>query len=398
MKSFKVKLHSLFIKYEKQLIIILPCLAVLISILIVAPPLSVYMANRRVVRDIPDESVTVNTPDPGAERAGAESVAVHLTAYSTGEDMLISVCDDAGTPIGGERFSLLLTTPSGDEIICSTYADGSCYLVELTPGIYTVSLEATEGYITPEPVSCVVSSITHQAPTLEQLVPGLNIVDGRLYYMSVLGTLASSVGLDLSCYNGRIEWEMLREQGLDYVILRVGGRGWGSGTIYEDTSFREYFTAAKEVGLNIGVYFYSTATNIEEAIDEAEFVIEKLHGAALEMPVFLDIEYSGRHPYGRADRLSQTQRAEIINAFCTTLQNCGYKTGVYSGAYFIEHELSYRSLAGQTVWTANYTANNALPRVSFDYDIWQYTESGRVRGVFGPVDINVSFKQDLITP
>lgn len=392
MKNTLAKLRELITNYERWLIIILPSLAVLISILIVAPPLSVYMANRRAAREALSATEDVSTPPIETEPSNTEPVAVYLTAYSTGKDMLISVCDDDGTPIAGERFSLVLTTPSGDEIICSTYADGSCYLVELTPGIYTVSMEVTEGYITPEPVSCVVISITHQAPTLEQLVPGLNIVDGRLYYLSVLGTLATSVGLDLSCYNGRIEWDTLREQGLDYVILRVGGRGWGSGTIYEDTRFREYFAAAKEVGLNVGVYFYSTATDVEEAIEEAEFIIEKLHGAALEMPVFFDTEYSGRYPYGRADRLSQAERKEIINAFCTTLQNCGYKTGVYSGVYYIDHELSYRSIAAQTVWIANYTANNALPRVDFNYDIWQYTESGRVRGVFGPVDINVSFK------
>ncbi|MBP3539702.1 MAG: hypothetical protein J6J62_07645 [Oscillospiraceae bacterium] len=390
MKNFVAKLRSLIIKYEKPLIIILPCLAALISLLIIIPPLSVYIANRQAARD----ALPTAAQDMPQESAAPESDAlqVYLSAYSTGEDMLISVCDAAGNPISGERFSLVLTTDAGDEIICSTYADGSCYLVELTPGIYTVTMEEKAGYISAEPVSCVVSSITHQAPTLEQLVPGLNEVDGRLYYLNELGEMATSIGLDLSCYNGRIEWDMLREQGLDYVILRVGGRGWGSGTVYEDALFREYFLAAKEVGLNVGVYFYSTATNVEEAIDEAEFVIDRLDGASLEMPIFLDAEYSGRYPYGRADSLNRLQRAEIINAFSATLRSCGYETGVYSGVYYLNRELHRTSFAGQTVWIANYTANNALPRVNFDYDIWQYTESGRVRGVFGPVDINVSFK------
>lgn len=390
MKNFVAKLRSLIIKYEKPLIIILPCLAALISLLIIIPPLSVYIANRQAARD----ALPTAAQDMPQESAAPESNAlqVYLSAYSTGEDMLISVCDAAGNPISGERFSLVLTTDAGDEIICSTYADGSCYLVELTPGIYTVTMEEKAGYISAEPVTCVVSSITHQAPTLEQLVPGLNEVDGRLYYLNELGVTATSIGLDLSCYNGRIEWDMLREQRLDYVILRVGGRGWGSGTIYEDALFREYFSAAKEVGLNVGVYFYSTATNVEEAIEEAEFIIDRLDGASLEMPVFLDAEYSGRYPYGRADSLNRMQRAEIINAFSATLRSCGYETGVYSGVYYLNRELHRTSFAGQTVWIANYTANNALPRVNFDYDIWQYTESGRVRGVFGPVDINVSFK------
>lgn len=161
--------------------------------------------------------------------------------------------------------------------------------------------------------------------------------------------------------------------------------------LYTDTRFRQYFDEARRAGLKLGVYFYSTAVNDAEAVEEAEYVLSRLYGAPLDMPVFLDIEYSGKYPYGRADRLSTARRSGIINAFSSVLRSAGYDTGVYSGTYYITSELNYRALSAQTLWIANYTANNMLPRVSFGYDIWQYTESGRVKGVFGPVDINVIF-------
>lgn len=377
--------------YSRPLMIILPCFAVLISLLIVVPPLNVYMANMRAA-SMPavQESAAAETPvQTGSADTGLRTV--RLTAYSQGEDLFITVCGENGEPVTGERFQLTLTTPLGDEIICSTYTDGSCYLVELLPGNYTVTMQALDGYTLPEPVICAVSSATHQAPSLEQLVPGLNEVDGKLYYLSELGQMASAVGVDLSCYNGRIEWDTLRNQGISFVILRVGGRGWGTGMLYTDTRFRQYFDEASRAGLKLGVYFYSTAVNDAEAVEEAEYVLSRLYGAPLDMPVFLDIEYSGKYPYGRADRLSTARRSGIINAFSSVLRSAGYDTGVYSGTYYITSELNYRALSAQTLWIANYTANNMLPRVSFGYDIWQYTESGRVKGVFGPVDINVIF-------
>lgn len=375
-------------EFEKKLVILLPVFALIIAALIITPQLKVYIQNR-------SPSVSPAVTEPPAAAADEDSAAdmqLYISAYSENEDMFISVCGEDGVPVTGVRFQLSLVDDNGDEIICSTYTDGSCYLVELAPTIYTVSMSPQDGYKTAEPVECVVSSLTHQAPSLEQLVPGLNDVNGKLYYLSEHGELASAIGLDLSCYNGRIEWDILRERGLDFLILRLGGRGWGSGLLYTDTRFREYFNEAKKAGFDIGVYFYSTATSVSEAVDEAKFVISTLGGAPLEMPVFLDCEYSGNYPNGRADKLTIYQRAEIISAFSTVIRSAGYESGLYSGTYFIDTEIDPDSLSQQSVWIANYTANNALPRVDFPYELWQYTESGKVRGVFGYVDINVLFR------
>ena len=373
-------------RYERLLVVLLPCIALAICAFILMPQVKLYLANRAAAI----EALSAAPADDKNSQPD-ELTDAYLSVYSEGEDLLISVCDENGAPIEGERFQLTLTAPNGDEIICATYTDGRCYLVELIPGLYTVTMSPHEGYKTPGSVECAVSSLTHEAPSLEQLVPGLNSVDGRLYYLGADGRIASAVGLDLSCYNGRIEWEALREQGVGFVILRAGGRGWGTGRLYTDTRFREYLLAAKSAGLKLGVYFYSTAVNVQEAVAEAEYTLSLLEGAPLEMPIFIDTEYSGSYPNGRADKLSRAQRAAIINAFARTVESRGYSTGFYSGTYYIGQELDYPSVSRHCVWIANYTRNNALPSVNYRYDIWQYTESGRIRGIYGPVDVNVMF-------
>lgn len=373
-------------RHERLLIILLPCLAAAISALILAPELTVYRANRAAAMQSVRERSTAETAPSDAQSA---EIPVYISATSAGEDMFISVCGADGAPIAGVRFRLTLTTPDGNEILCSTYTDGSCYLVELAPGVYSVAMSPQEGYAAPPPMECAVSSLTHEASSLDALVTGLNSVDGKLYYQDVTGRRAAAIGVDVSCFNRRVDWDALREQGVDFAILRVGGRGWGTGHIYIDKLFREYFDAARRAGLRVGVYFYSTAVNTHEAAAEAEFVVSALRGAPLEMPVYLDTEYSGSYPHGRADRLSTAERMDIIAAFSAKVRQYGYESGVYSGAYFIERELDSSLLGGQSVWIANYTRNNALPSAECRYDIWQYTESGRIRGIYGAVDINV---------
>lgn len=373
-------------RHKRLIVIILPCLALIISALILAPQLSVYRANRAAAMQSVRERSMTDSADTSLVSA---PVQVYLSASSAGEDMFISVCTLDGTPVEGVRFQLTLTTPEGNEILCSTYTDGSCYLVELTPGVYSVSMSPQSGYVTPDAVECTVSSLTHEAASLDALAAGLNIVGGKLYYQDVTGRRAAAVGLDISCFNRYVDWNALREQGVDFVILRVGGRGWGTGYVYVDKCFHDYFDAAQRAGLRVGVYFYSTAVNAHEAVEEAEYVLRTLRGAPLDMPIYLDTEYSGSYPNGRADRLSKAARMDIISAFSATVRQRGYCSGIYSGVYFIEHELDISLLGSQSVWIANYTLNNALPTVKYRYDIWQYTESGRIHGISGTVDINV---------
>jgi len=222
-------------------------------------------------------------------------------------------------------------------------------------------------------------------------VVGLKNIDGKLYYFNQRGEKASQLGVDVSCFNGTVNYASVKAQGIDFVIVRIGGRGWESGLMYEDSMAMDHLRSAKAAGLKVGAYFYSTAVDAVEAVQEASVVIEQLGGMGLDMPVFIDMEYSGNFPAGRADALSTAQRVEIINAFCKTIVNSGYAAGVYSGESLLSTSVDYNSIAQYSIWLANYTENNAMPSYPHRYDIWQFTDRAVVSGMGGNVDLNVIF-------
>ena len=222
-------------------------------------------------------------------------------------------------------------------------------------------------------------------------VVGLKNIDGRLYYFNQYGVKAKSIGVDVSFYNNGINWNAVKAQGVDFAIIRVGGRGWESGKLYDDVCFLQNLREARAAGLRVGVYFYTTAVDALEAVQEASLVVERLNGAALDMPVYIDMEFSGDYPRGRSDTLSIIQRTDIINAFCQTIINAGYRAGVYSGQYFFQHYLDYTTMSKYSVWMASYTSANKVPDFAGRYDIWQFTDSGRINGISGGVDLNVMY-------
>ena len=223
-------------------------------------------------------------------------------------------------------------------------------------------------------------------------VTGLKKIDGKLYYFDQFGVRASSVGIDVSYYEGEINWPVVKSQGIDFAIIRVGGRTWADGTIYYDSRTIEYFTEAKKAGIKVGAYFYSTAISPLEAVQEATVVLDVLKGVSMDYPVFYDTEFSGMYPYGRADLLDNAQRTEIIRAFCETILNSSnYSAGVYSGEYFMNNNLDYSNISQYTIWLASYTSNNRLPNFSQRYNIWQFTDTGVIDGINGYVDMDVIF-------
>ena len=224
------------------------------------------------------------------------------------------------------------------------------------------------------------------------LLRGLCYVDNKIYYFLENGVCASSVGVDMSFYNGTIDWNVLKKIGIDFVILRIGGRGWGEGgNLYDDWCFFSSLNAARAAGLNVGAYFYSSATNLAEATREASLAVNRLHGLPLELPLFFDSEFSGNYPGGRSDLLSMAERTEIARAFCTQVEKAGYKAGIYCSESFLTDELNFDALSDYQIWMANYTENNTLPAPKHRFDIWQFTDSGRLPGISGSCDINVIF-------
>ena len=224
------------------------------------------------------------------------------------------------------------------------------------------------------------------------LLRGLKYIDNKIYYFLENGVCATSVGADVSFYNGSVNWKALKKAGVDFVILRIGGRGWGQGgTLYDDWCFFSSLNSAKAAGLNVGAYFYSAATNLAEAAQEAVLAVDRLHGISLELPLFFDSEYSGNYPNGRSDPLSMAERTEIAKVFCRLVERAGYKAGIYASESFLKDELNFDALSEYQIWMANYTEDGRLPTPSHRFDIWQFTDRGRLPGISGNCDINVIF-------
>lgn len=222
-------------------------------------------------------------------------------------------------------------------------------------------------------------------------VTGLRLIGGKYYYFDERGVKAAAVGIDVSTYNEEIDWERVREQGIGFAIIRLGGRGWTSGKIYPDLRCGSYLRGAKKVGLCVGAYFYSTARNEAEAASEADAVLKVLGGLPLELPVFIDLELSGEYPKGRADSLSAAERSAVGEAFCRRIESAGYRAGVYSGQYYFHSSLDPKALSRYALWIASYTNDGFPPRFRVPYGLWQFTDRGSVDGVRSRVDMNVLF-------
>lgn len=201
-------------------------------------------------------------------------------------------------------------------------------------------------------------------------------------------TEKTNYGLDVSQYQGDIDWRKVREEGLSYAIIRCGGRSYGdSGVLIYDPLFAKNFREARALGFDTGVYFYSQAVNTKEAVEEAEYCLTLLDGRSLQLPVYIDMEYSGTGN-GRADHLSREERTAIAEAFCKVIRDAGYKTGIYSNRHFLEQniDLSSPGLKDASIWLAEYHGR-PTPDYKGDYDFWQYTSEGEVNGVEGKVDL-----------
>ena len=173
--------------------------------------------------------------------------------------------------------------------------------------------------------------------------------------------------------------------GIDYVIIRVGYRGYTSGVLVEDSYFAQNIAGATAAGIKVGVYFFTQAVTEAEAIEEASMAVQLVSGYKLTYPIFIDTEsVSG----GRAQSLSTSERTAIVAAFCRTVQSAGYKAGVYASKSWYENNLTASSLSSYYIWVAQY---NTSCTYTEKYDMWQYSSSGSVSGISGNVDMNISY-------
>ena len=199
-------------------------------------------------------------------------------------------------------------------------------------------------------------------------------------------------GIDVSEYQKLINWTSVKQSGIDFAIIRAGYRGWGtSGRLMTDMFFEKNIQEATKVGMNIGVYFFTQAINVPEAIEEANYVISLLskYNVPIRYPIAIDTE---RTPVGtgRADNISKELRTEIIKAFCDTIKNAGYKPMIYASKNWLLDDLNISQLMSYDVWLAHYTDQTDY---QYPYAIWQYTSSGLVNGIVGRVDMNIGYKK-----
>ncbi len=218
-------------------------------------------------------------------------------------------------------------------------------------------------------------------------VTGEHIIQGAKYQFAADGALVTGdglIGIDVSKWNGTIDWNAVKNSGISYVIVRSGYRGSSAGKLIEDPYFDSNMKGATAAGLKVGVYFYSQAIDEVEAVEEASMVLEQIRNYKITYPVFIDVERSG----GRGDKIDNNTRTAVCKAFCQTIQNAGYTAGVYSNKLWMEQQVNMAELNAYKVWLAQYAAS---PTYSGKYDIWQYKANGSVSGVKGDVDLNISY-------
>ena len=221
---------------------------------------------------------------------------------------------------------------------------------------------------------------------------GFSCQDQRMMYSD--DTYTSRLGIDISQYQGDIDWAQVKAAGFDFVFIRVGTRGYESGSIYEDERWAENLKEAREAGLDAGVYFFSGAVSEQEAEEEADYIIEKLNGEPLDLGIVLDVETIGSGT-SRHDDLSAEQYTANTSAFCEKVKAAGYNPIVYSNIFWEATHYDMTKIGNYDVWYADYMTT---PQTPYMYRFWQYTDSGTVPGINGAVDLDVELipKSDLV--
>ncbi|MEE1318027.1 MAG: glycoside hydrolase family 25 protein [Ruminococcus sp.] len=212
--------------------------------------------------------------------------------------------------------------------------------------------------------------------------------DATFKYYNENGNVASLEGIDISSYSGDIDWDKVKASGVDFAIIRVGGRGYGdAGEMYPDDRAIEYINGAKAVGIKVGAYFFSQAITTAEAIEEADYVKEILGDIKLDFPVAYDWEII-KDDTARTDSVSAAQATECARAFCNRIKELGYTPMLYSPSRELYFKYDLSRLSDIDIWYCEY-AN--VPTFYYEFSMWQYSASGTVDGIDGAVDLNVCF-------
>ena len=194
------------------------------------------------------------------------------------------------------------------------------------------------------------------------------------------------LGVDVSHHQGAIDWNLVKQDGYDFAIMRIGYRGYGTtGEVCPDRMFEQNYTQARAAGLKVGVYFFAQAINEQEAREEADFVIDRLAGRVLDLPVVYDPE-SILDDEARTDNVSGEQFTLNTKAFCESIKQAGYEPMIYANMLWEAFELDLEYLAEYPIWYADY---ESVPQTPYDFKCWQYTNEAIVDGIAGVTDLDI---------
>ena len=332
-------------------------------------------------------------------------VRVNMMATSVEKDMRVTITGPDGKPVEGQFFKILVNE---EDEYKDLDRDGIIYVADLKAGEYQVSLKEQPGFAVPAgsmPVKVkarveyvAIGDISWMIKTEEE-VDVMREDAGRITEMAdpteptELRTSSSAhLGIDVSRWNEEINWNKVKDAGVKYAIIRAGYRGSVTGALVEDRYFKQNVEGAKAAGIPIGLYFFTQATNEVEAVEEASMVLSLCEDYDITYPIFIDTEGAGGE--GRADALEPKERTAVCQAFCETIRRAGYQSGIYASKSWFNTNIDTSILTDDIyIWLAEY--GDAVTYAG-KYHIWQYTSSGRVLGIEGRVDLNLSFLEPEI--
>lgn len=331
-----------------------------------------------------------------------ETNRLSLIVTSVEKDLRVQIVDRDNKPVEGESFYITL---NGKDEYKDLDKDGVIYIGDLPAGEYEVALKPISGYRTPlsatdvrvkDKVEYVViddicllikteAEIDAEAEdSAEANTDGDDTEIRQTSGVSKTGVL----GIDVSKWQKEIDWDKVKNEGVDFAIIRCGYRGSVTGSLVEDPYFEQNIKGARAAGIKVGVYFFTQAVNEVEAVEEASMVISLVRDYELQYPVFIDTEGAGGN--GRADSLNVEERTAVCEAFCTTVKNAGLEAGVYASRNWYNNKLTANTLESYAIWLAEY---RSVPLYQGYYQMWQYTSKGKINGINGNVDLNVSYRK-----
>ena len=213
------------------------------------------------------------------------------------------------------------------------------------------------------------------------------VMQSNLMQYYVDGKLVSYVGADVSKYQDYIDFVKLKKAGISFVMIRVGARGYGSGQLTIDDYFSENIKRASDAGLQIGLYFFSQAITTDEAVEEANLVLESIGDYEVRYPIAFDME-SIPNDTARIDNLTREEKTRIAQAFLNTVQDAGYNPMLYGNKEWLIKKVDLSKLTDYDIWLSQ---PGDLPDYPYRFSMWQYTNTASVDGIAGYANLNISF-------